>query len=159
MTQSLTIPTNTSEAFEAAMQALTPSWMTKKLGYSLTHIYRMAANKQTNEEKRRDPFCMAELIIKGLVDMGQKKLAVAIVDRLARAVGGELSFRNVEPDKDSFLEEILDINTAVSQFGEKAQGLLKTGSCSLEDVRDAKKEIHRQADEAYNALEKELLNK
>jgi len=73
MPTTLTIPTNSSQAFEAAMKALTPQWMTKNLSYSLTHLYRMAANSDMVEAKRRDPFCMAELIIKGLVDMGQKK--------------------------------------------------------------------------------------
>lgn len=156
MPTQLTIPTSSSQAFEAAMHALTPKWMTKNLSYSLTHIYRMAAHENTTEAKRRDPFCMAELIIKGLVDMGQKRLAVAIVDRMAKAVGGELSFRNVTPDKDSFLEETLDTNEAVARFHIKGQELLKDNMGSIENVRAAKKRAHIQIDEEFKALTLEL---
>jgi len=58
---------------------------------------------------------------------------------MAKAVGGELSFRNVDPDKDTFLEETLDTNSAISNFHIIGQELLKSGSHSIEDVRAAKK--------------------
>ena len=108
MTESIAIPRTAKEAFHMSVKALSVKWMVKSLNYSKTHIYKMAAYRETNEEQRRDPICILEQIIEGLMNHGFKDLAIAIVDRLAKIVGAKLVFETAEPDKTDIRDELLD---------------------------------------------------
>ncbi len=151
-TNATLFPTDPAAIFTGIKDALGITFLTKTIQCSRTHAYRLCASSKTNEETRKNPLHIIEIIVKELMDRGYKSIAVALVDRLAKIVGGELSFRNAKPDKDSFLAETLDVNSATSQFHIKAQKHLAHGSFSEEEVRAAKKDAHQQIDEAYAAF-------
>jgi len=149
-------PTDPAEVFTSIKDALGVTFFTRTFAYSKTHIYRWCASKNTNEETRKNPLHILEIIIGELMNRGYKNIAIATVDRLARIVGGELSFRNAVPDKDSFLAETLDVNLATARFHAMANDYLSSGTYSVEEIRAAKKNAHLQIDEAYKAFEQEI---
>jgi len=145
-------PTDPSEVFTSIKDALGVTFFTRTFAYSKTHVYRWCASKNTNEETRKNPLHILEIIIKELMDKGYENVAIATIDRLARIVGGELCFRNAIPDKNSFLAETLDVNSATARFHTIANEHLSSGAYSIEEVRAAKKYAHQQIDEAFAAF-------
>ena len=93
------------------------------------------------------------------MENGHDDIAIAIADRIARKVGGELSFRNATPDKASFLAETLDVNSATNRFHTLANDRLNGGTPSEAEIRAAKKYAHQQIDEAFASFEIELKRK
>lgn len=152
-------PIETHEFFNAYRKAFGIVRMIKLFGVSQTSIYRWCADPDTNGETRPNPLDKLDIMFEDFTDAGEQETAERFADRIARRVGGELCFRNVNPDRDSFLEETLDTNEAVAKFHLKGQALLKSSKGSIEEVRAAKKIAHKQLDEEFKALTIELENK
>lgn len=146
MNTSLTIPKNTREAYQQAVKAITPKEMAKKLDVSLTHVYRSCASKKTNGEARTNPIKQAKIIVKELIKNAKFDAAYVIAASIAHEIGGEISFRNHTPDKNTYQEEMLDTVSSVSTLMDFCQQYID-GKKTYIQMWWAKKNAHKEIDE------------
>lgn len=130
-------------------EALSAKWLASNLKYSLTHIYRMGADPQTNGEARRSPIHMIEIIITELVNRGRKELAVKIVDRLCRLLGGRfVSVETVKADKITLAEELLDNVSALAAYTKTMQD----PSATIDEKAEAKRRLLEDIEQDWSFI-------
>ena len=142
------IATHPSDLFCEAVQAVTAKTMADLISCGETHVYKQAAHPGKNGESRTSFIEKAERMLAAVMKKNPR-LAQTIADRFCRICGGKfVSDTPAVADKETYLGELLDNVTALSNYTEVMADPEATIEQKLAAKRALLDEIEQDFDES-----------
>ena len=91
-------------------------FLSKLFGVEHRQIERWSSDPDFTSSAQRNPMDKYETVLKRLVELGRKDVAIGAVDRQAQIVDSQLTRPNTIPDKQTLNDELLDDLPAISAF-------------------------------------------
>lgn len=142
-----TIPLKTWQFWSATRKTLGESYLTKLYKHSTRQLYRWCADPMTSSDTSKNPLDRIEHILGSLVEIGREDIARAAVARMARIISCDLTHcGEVQPDKDHWMEELLDDLPMLADFHGACRGYV-SGEAPPETVQHMSDELIREIKE------------
>lgn len=143
----MTIPITTWQFFSACKEILGTSEIQKLYKRDTRQIDRWSCDPDFTVSSQKNPADRIEALLKKLVILGSRDIAVAFVDRLARIVKCRLvEDEQITPDKPDIRDEILDDYPVLTDFHEA----IRTGA-DMAVVRDLERRLITEIQETVAA--------
>ncbi len=122
------------------------SYLSNLYSVAIRQIQRWSCDPDFSESAQRNPMDRYEKVLKRLVELGRKDVAMGAVDRQANIIGCHLVCTTAAPDKDNLNEELLDDLPVVARLH---QAIIENKPNAV--VRELLVKAKQELDEDYQA--------